>query len=297
MDMADSNDARLNEALACMDLGAIPDSDRRAVGATWPTSSTAFCGPCKSTSPQFQIPGTPLLTLWPTARDSRWIWSERKTVAGNSATTTISRLPEQFDKLTGKERGDRERSGQFESARDTIVTFIDAAHRKDLTEAAKCLDLSEYLPGAQAEIGGVLAYKLKFILDRTGRVYPQEVPSAGRAAVHGLSRRPGANCLGQKIGRRTGRRLALHRRHGGSHRDDVPDRGRQAARPGGLAHIAAVHRPVDFWEVPGLWLRHRLPPAAQMQLGPLDVYQWAGLVLAIFLTGGVAHVVLGVVQD
>ena len=33
-DSADTSDARLAEALDCLDLGAIPDADRKALGAT-----------------------------------------------------------------------------------------------------------------------------------------------------------------------------------------------------------------------------------------------------------------------
>src|SRR5207245_607983 len=81
-----------------------------------------------------------------------------------------------FEKLAPKERAGRERSGQFESARDTTVTFLTAIHQFDFDLAAKCLDLNEFVAGAQADVGAVLAYKLKYVLDRTGRIYIQEVP-------------------------------------------------------------------------------------------------------------------------
>lgn len=296
MDTADSNDAKLTEALDCMDLGAIPDADRRAVGASLADKldgvlravqiDIAAVPDSWDAAPVTLTDGTRLKVDLVREKDGCWRVSD----------TTIARLPEEFDKLTGKERGDRERSGLFESARDTIVTFIDATHHGDLVEAAKCLDLSEYLPGAQAEIGGVLAFKLKYVLDRTGRVYPQEVPSAPDGQRFTVYRGElGRIVLGRKgDGLRAGSWLftsdtvdhieAMYR----AVADKPPDPS--------LAHIAAVHRPADFWEVPGIWLRHRLPAAAQMQLGPLDVYQWAGLVLAVVLTSAFAHLVLGLVQ-
>ncbi len=296
MDMADSNDARLTEALDCMDLGAIPDADRRVVGATLADKldgvlravqiDIAAVPDSWDAAPVMLGDGTRLKVDLVRQKDGCWRVND----------ATVARLPEQFDKLTGKERGDRERSGLFESARDTIVTFIDATHHHDLAEAAKCLDLSEYLPGAQLEIGGVLAYKLKYVLDRTGRVYPQEVPNAPDGQRYTVYRGDmGRIVIGKKAdGARPGSWLFT---------SDTVDHieamfravAEQPPDPS-LAHVAAVHRPADFWEVPGLWLRHRLPAAAQMRMGPLDAYQWAGLVAAFILTGGFAHLVLAIVQ-
>jgi MscS family membrane protein len=48
-----------------------------------------------------------------------------------------------------------------------------------------------------------------------------------------------------------------------------------------------------FWEVPGVWLRLRLPDWAQKQVGPLDAYQWVGLAIAFLLSGIAASLFLG----
>jgi MscS family membrane protein len=296
MDMADSNDARLSEALECMDLGAIPDADRRALGASLADRLDAVLRAVQldiaavpdtwDAATQTLGDGTRLKVELVREKDGCWRFSDN----------TIARLPEQFEKLNAKERGDRERSGQYESARDTIVTFIDATHHGDFEQAATCLDLSAYLPGAQDEIGRVLAYKLKYVLDRTGRVYAQETPNAADGPHYTVYR----GDLG---------RIVLGKKSDGARKDawlftadtvnhiermfrEVADRPPDAS----LAHIASVHKPPEFMEVPGLWLRHRLPPAAQMKLGPLEAYQWAGLVLAMLVTGAFSHVVLGRVQ-
>ncbi|HEX4592537.1 MAG TPA: mechanosensitive ion channel domain-containing protein, partial [Gemmataceae bacterium] len=296
MDMADANERKLSEALECMDLGAIPDADRRALGATLAGKLDAVVRAVQLDIAA--VPDTwdaPMQTLGDGTRlkvdlvrqkDGVWRFSD----------TTIARLPDQYEKLTAKERGDRERVGQYDSARDTIVTFIDSTHHGDFDQAAACLDLSAYLPGAQDEIGRVLAYKLKFVLDRTGRVYAQETPNASDGPRYTVYR--------GDVGR-----VVLAKKADGPRQNAwlfTADTVNQiekmfravADRPpdSSLSHIPSIHRPPDFSDVPGLWLRHRLPPAGQTPLGPLEAYQWAGLVLAMLLTGGLAHVVLGIIQ-
>src|SRR5262249_17787968 len=44
-----------------------------------------------------------------------------------------------------------------------------------------------------------------------------------------------------------------------------------------LDSLAVPH----FWETPGVWLRSRLPAWAQSSLGPLELYQWLGLGVAV----------------
>jgi MscS family membrane protein len=55
-------------------------------------------------------------------------------------------------------------------------TLLHAANAGDLALAARCLDLDGIPPGARGELGPVLAYKLKFVLDRIGRVAVEEIP-------------------------------------------------------------------------------------------------------------------------
>ena len=187
--------------------------------------------------------------------------------------STVSRIPELFAKLTAKERADRERSGQFDSARDTVVTLIDATHRDEYARAARCLDLSDYLPGAQAEIGRVLAYKFKYVLDRTGRVYIQEVPDDPDGARYSLFRGPlGRIVLGKKAdGPRKNAWLftsetvdqieSMYRAVADRPPDpslaDVPEAQRRADFLGGARPVAAAAH---------------ASRSAQMPLGPFDAF-------------------------
>ncbi len=56
-------------------------------------------------------------------------------------------------------------------------TLLHASDNGDLDLAARCLDLDGVPQGLRDELGPILAYKLKFVLDRIGRVAVEELPS------------------------------------------------------------------------------------------------------------------------
>src|SRR5919202_2983716 len=51
-----------------------------------------------------------------------------------------------------------------------------------------------------------------------------------------------------------------------------------------------------FRDTPGVWLRLRLPDWAQVRLGPLDLYQWVGLLLAALASWAGARMTLAAVS-
>ena len=90
---------------------------------------------------------------------------------------TISRVPDLFERLTTEEKAARERRSNFHSAQQTMRTLLHASDAGDLALAARCLDLDGVPQGARGELGPILAYKLKFVLARIGRVALEEIPS------------------------------------------------------------------------------------------------------------------------
>src|SRR5262249_10981305 len=91
---------------------------------------------------------------------------------------TVSLAATFFDKLAARDKSERERAAHLDSARDTMSTFLSRIRKGDFDQAAECLDLSRFRPGTRDEVGPVLAYKLKYVIDRIGRVYIQEVPDS-----------------------------------------------------------------------------------------------------------------------
>ncbi|MFL5328083.1 MAG: mechanosensitive ion channel family protein [Gemmataceae bacterium] len=293
MDAAETSDARMNEALECLDLGAIPDKDRRGLGATLACKLDAVLRALRIDLSAVPDSWDAPPHLLGEARNMKVEMVRQKDGCWRFGEATVGRIPEFFDKLDAKERAGRERVGQLESARDTTVTFLAAMNSGDLDQAANCLDTHEFFPSSEDDLGRVLAFKLKYILDRTGRIYIQEVPDD-----------PG------------GPRYALYRGELGrivlAGRTTDPHKGTWLFTPDTVKKIepmfrTVMRRPADpnmqdtastpsLWSVPGVWLRLRLPDWAQTKLGPLDAYQWVGLCVAFLLSGLVASIFLGQVH-
>jgi MscS family membrane protein len=141
---------------------------------------------------------------------------------------------------------------------------------------------------AQDELGPVLAYKLRYILDRLGHIYVQEIPDqpdGPRYVVHRTE-------LG---------RIILARR------SEDPGKGTWLFAPSTVSRIEPMFRALlrtpetdperraeapRFAEAPGIWLRLRLPGWAERRVGHLELYQWIGLALAGLLSWAIAYVFL-----
>jgi MscS family membrane protein len=193
-----------------------------------------------------------------------------------------------FTALAGKARPEQGRGASQDSARDLVITFQDACARRDFAAAAKCLNLDEIRVGAQDNLGPVLASKLKYALDRIGRIYIQEIPDAPEGARYILYR--------GELGR-----VILDRR------TKDPGKGTWQFTPESVEHIepmfrAVLHRPLDdagleaagprFWETPGVWLRLKIPAWAQLHVGAMELYHWPGLPLAALAGWLVAWLIL-----
>src|SRR5207248_4958691 len=90
--------------------------------------------------------------------------------------------------LAGKARPDQGQGSHLDSPRDTIVTFQAAAGNYDFAAAARCLNLGEIHASAHEDLGPVLAFKLKYVLDRIGRIYVQEIPDSAEGPRYVLYR-------------------------------------------------------------------------------------------------------------
>src|SRR5262249_27352283 len=153
------------------------------------------------------------------------------------------------------------------------------------TVAAACLNLDEIHASASDVLGPVLAFKLKYVLDRIGRIYIQEIPDSPEGPRYVLYR--------GELGR-----IVVDRK------TSDPAKGLWQFTPETVQHIEPMFRtvlgkPLDesqkdspgvvtaprFRETPGVWLRLQLPDWLQVHVDPLDLYQWLGLVLASLVSG------------
>jgi MscS family membrane protein len=280
MDDADANDGKLKDALQFLDLGAIPPADQPSLGSRLAVQLEAVLRKAQvdlATVPDEWDSGPVVLgenrgmkVEIAKGRDGAWRFSE----------ATIANAPALFEKLGASDRADRETTAQFDTARDTVVTFLNAINIGDPVLAGQCLDLSAINSGAREELGPVLAVKLKYVIDRLGRVYVQEIPDDPE---------------GPRYVVKTGEfgKIVVARRSA------EPRAGLWLFTPETVAQIermfkGALHRPVDeslgdmalvrteprFADAPGVWLRLRLPAWATIRLLGLGAYQWFGLVIA-----------------
>jgi MscS family membrane protein len=205
-------------------------------------------------------------------RDDAWRFSR----------ATVEQIPQLFEQLAAQEQSDRTRTGHLESARETMVSFLRDSNRHDEEHAARCLDLSDLHPSVRTEAGALLAFKLRYVLDRTRAVYPQEVPDEPDGPRYIFT----SGDLG---------RIVLARKM------DGPSKGKwlftaetvERIEPMFLAVLdkrvdkpqqGATTRQPTLWETPGVWLRRRMPDWARMPADGLELYQWAGLVLTLVLS-------------
>jgi MscS family membrane protein len=273
--------ARAQVLLSCLDLSGLAPEDRAGVGLRLAAKLEAV----------LRRVGLDLLTVPDTweadplvlGRDTEWqvtlgrgrdgVWRfDRETVA---------RVPEMFERLSPEEKSARERRSSFHSARQAARTLLHAVAAGNLDLAARCLDLDGIPPGARAELGPILAYKLKFVLDRIGRVALEEMPDEADGPRYYYHRGP----LG---------RIDLVRQDEGPRRGDWQFSRETVARVE-VMFRAAVDRPVAAVLArakgahavpsprltPSLWLRSRLPGWLRRPALGLDFYQWIGLVVAL----------------
>jgi MscS family membrane protein len=291
MDGADTNDAKLAEALEYLDLDNIPVADRTALGGKLAIKLDAVLRKLAidlrtvpddwNAPPQALGEAQGVRVEIVRQYDGTWSFSE----------ATVAHVAEMFDKLASKAHSEQPRGWALDSARATMVAFQLAVRRRDYAQAARCLNLSDIPVGAQDELGTVLAFKLQYVLDRIGGIYVQEIPDNPEGPHYVLYR--------GELGR-----IVLDRK------PDDPDKGHWLFTPESVGNIESMFlslrgQPLEgqddaaealaaprFWDTPGVWLRLRLPAWSQTKVGPLDLYQWLGLLLAMAASWAGARVTM-----
>jgi MscS family membrane protein len=291
MDAADTKNAEVTDALEYLDLENVPPADRAVLGVKLAAKLEGVLRKLSidlsaisddwNAPPQTLGDSEGVRVEIVRQRDGTWLFSD----------TTIARIPEMYDRLAGKTRPEKGRGSNLDSARDTVMTFQAAARRRDFAQAAHCLNLSDIRVSARVELGPVLAFKLQYLLDRIGRIYIEEIPDNPESAKYILYR--------GELGR-----VVLDRRA------EDPDKGLWQFTPETVGQIetmfrSVLDRPPDasveseaeprFSDTPAVWLRLQVPTWGQASVGPLELYQWPGLLFAVFFSWLAARLTLAVV--
>ncbi len=221
--------------LGCLDLSAVPPEDQAGIGLRLAAKLEAI----------LRRLSVDLLTVADTweadplvlGRDTEWqVTLARGTDGGwRFDRETVSRVPDMFERLTPDEKSARERRSNFHSAQQTMRTLLHASDAGDLALAARCLDLDGVPQGARSELGPILACKLKYVLDRIGRIILEEIPSEADGPRYYFHRSTLGRIDLAVRPREPRRRLAVLARDRDSDRGNVPRGVRPSPRAGPLA--------------------------------------------------------------
>ncbi|WZO98259.1 mechanosensitive ion channel family protein [Isosphaeraceae bacterium EP7] len=287
MDELEFDGDRSRELLDCLDLSSLPEEGRASVGLRLAAKLEAVLH-------RLHVDLMTVADTWEAdtlalGRDTEWqvTLARSKDGAWRIDRETISRVPDMFDRLTPEEKAARERRSNFHSPQQVMRTLLHASDAGDLDLAARCLDLDDIPRGARDELGPILAYKLKFVLDRIGRVTVEEIPSEADGPRYYYHRGP----LG---------RIDLVKRDNDPRRGDWQFSGETVARietmfrdaserplAPTLAKDKAGRHVLSAALLPSLWLRGQMPPWLRSPAMGLELYQWIGLAGAL-IAGGVA---------
>lgn len=292
MDALEFDHERSRDLLACLDLSGLPAEDRAGLGLRLAAKLEAILH--QTGVDLLAVPDTwetDPLTLGHDAGEQVTL-ARGQDGAWRFDRETVARVPELFEHLTPEQKTARERRSNFHSARQAMRTLLHAAGAGDLDLAARCLDLDGIPPAARDELGPILAYKLKFVLDRIGRVAVEEIPDEADGPRFYFYRGP----LG---------RIDLTRCDEGPRRGDWQFSRETVARVEAMFR-GAVDRPIapslgpkagpSLARAPSLWLRCRLPAWVRQPALGLDLYQWLGLAVALAACGAASWLGLQVAE-
>ena len=198
------------------------------------------------------------------------------------SSATVAQIPQFFDLLASIKQADNARTGHQESARDTMVSFLADCNRHRDLRAAHCLDLGDLHPSIRDDSGPILAFKLKYVIDRIARVYPQEVPDDPEGARYVFHSGEDG-------------RIVIARKADGPHKGKwfFTSETVEQIEPMFLAMLGepphpslqgAPLREPSLLDAPGIWLRMQAPDWAKESVGGLQIYQWLGLGVVLFVS-------------
>lgn len=295
-DTLEYDDEQATALVSCMELDALPDDDRDSLAPRLGAKLEAVLR--RIGVDLLAVPDTWEADPLVLGRDTDWqvTLARGKDGAWRFNRETVARISEMFERLTPEEKSARERRSSFHSARQTMRTLLQAVNAGDLDLAARCLDLAGIPPAARDELGPVLAYKLKYGLDRIGRVVLEEVPDEHDGPRYYYHR-------GQ-LGR-----IDMVRQDEGARRGDWQFSRETVARvesmfrdgldrkvAAGLDPLRANRIVPSFDLAPSLWVRCSLPAWMRHPVLGLDLYQWLGLALALTVCSLVSWLALRVVE-
>ncbi|MFO0877065.1 MAG: mechanosensitive ion channel family protein [Gemmataceae bacterium] len=211
---------------------------------------------------------------------------------------TAARLPAMYGAMSGQDKAGDEHSDGLGSPRETLITFFRAVNNRQPHAASRCLNLSHISPSARENLGPVLAFKLKSILDRTGRIYLQEISNDHDGPRLVLYRGTFGRIILARYDSQVGKPWLFTT----STVEDIEAMyNRLLDQPIDTSLLESSQYRLDpsLWLEPGVWVRSHMPAYLRNPIYLLGLYQWPALALVIalslmfaYLVGRLAHPLL-----
>ncbi|MFM8931573.1 MAG: hypothetical protein ACKOS8_06820, partial [Gemmataceae bacterium] len=169
MDLAEHNDARLEEAAQVLDLTDLTPEEAKRLGPKLAEKLEVILRKIRPNTSELDAHynAAPVTLGEGNIRarilrrhDGRWGFSAK----------TAARIPQMYESLSLKDRGQGAHLDGRNSPRETFSTFLRSMNEGQVERAADCLDLSSVPRSARATLGPILAYKLKALIDRVDYV-------------------------------------------------------------------------------------------------------------------------------
>jgi MscS family membrane protein len=283
VDEAEYDDAKQKEAWAFLDLGQLPPEDIPFIGPKRVEMLEAVLRKLRhdladlsdhwSAPPQMLSGPGGLRVEIVRQQDNCWRFSA----------DTVARLPAMYESIGGKDKTETERLYGLGNPRETLLTFFTAVNHREDDRAARCLDLSELAPSARANLGPVLAFKLKYVIDRIFRVYLQEVPNDPDGPRLVLYRGPIGRIVLARRDDEAGNKVWTFTSATVDQVERMFAQVLNLPADEQLAESAHIRLGPDLLHEPGIWLRVHLPAwLRQTHLG-LEDYQWLAVLAALAL--------------
>ena len=281
MDLAEHNDARLEEAAQALDLTDLTPEEAKRLGPKLAEKLEVILRKIRPNTSELDAHyNAAPVTLGDgnirarivRRHDGRWGFSSK----------SVARIPQMYESLSLKDRGQGSHLDGRNSPRETFSTFLRAMNEGQVEKAAACLDLGSVPLSARSTLGPVLAYKLKALIDRIDYVYFHELPGDPDGPPFLWHRGPlGRVQVGKSM--ENPERGWLFTQSTVDDLDQAIDR--MVTLP--IATDVKIHQEIhsipDWLEAPGLRLRMAVPDGLRKEVGPFELWQWLGLLsLATF---------------
>jgi MscS family membrane protein len=277
MDQAEHNDVKLEEASKALDLSELSEEEARRLGPKLAEKLEVVLRKIRPNTSEldnhYNAPPATLGQGETKARivrvaDGRWLFSAK----------TVARIPQMYEALSLKDRGQGAHLDGRNSPRETFSTFLRSMNDGQVTRAAECLDLGSVPRSARSTLGPILAYKLKALIDRIDYVYFHELPSDPDGPPFLWHRGPlGRVQVGKSM--ENPERGWLFTQSTVDDLDEAIDRMITLPVVSAVSTDSDIHWLPDWMEAPGLRLRMAMPNGLRNQIGPFELWEWVGIMV------------------